>query len=188
MEFLTELWMPIVASAVLVFIVSSILHMALPIHKSDHDKLADEDALMAFMREQGIRPGSYMFPCPSSMKDMGSPEMIEKYKQGPVAWMTVLPSGPPQMGKSLVHWFLYSLLIGVFIAYIAWQGLEPGAEYMTVFRMTSAVGFLGYGVPALVDSIWKGQRIGVSLKFVFDGFIYCLAAAGAFSWLWPAAA
>ncbi len=57
-----------------------------------------------------------------------------------------------------------------------------------MFRFVSTAGFVGYGLPALVDTIWKGQRFGVALKFLFDGFVYCLAAAGAFAWLWPDAA
>ncbi len=188
MEFLTELWMPILASAVFVFVASSVLHMLLPIHKGDYQKLDEEAAITAFMREKGVQPGTYMFPNCASMKDLGSPEMIEKFEKGPVGWMTILPSGPPTMGKQLINWFLYTVLIGVSLAYVAWMSLEPGAEYMEVFRLTSTVGFLAYGVPALVDTVWKGQRLGVSLKFVFDGFVYCLAAAGAFAWLWPEAA
>ena len=36
------LWLPILLSAVIVFVASSIIHMALPIHKSDYRKLPDE--------------------------------------------------------------------------------------------------------------------------------------------------
>ncbi len=42
MAFLTELWLPILLSAVFVFIVSSIIHMALPIHKGDYGKLTNQ--------------------------------------------------------------------------------------------------------------------------------------------------
>ncbi len=35
MDFLTELWLAILLSAVFVFIVSSVIHMALPVHKND---------------------------------------------------------------------------------------------------------------------------------------------------------
>jgi hypothetical protein len=82
MDSLIALWLPILLSAVFVFIVSSILHMAIPIHKGDFSKLPDEDKLLAAMRTHGVVPGDYMFPCPTSMKDMASPEMTAKFKQG----------------------------------------------------------------------------------------------------------
>ncbi|MCH7746586.1 MAG: hypothetical protein E2P06_04350 [Acidobacteria bacterium] len=37
------LWMPILLSAVFVFVASSILHMVLPYHRSDFAKLPAED-------------------------------------------------------------------------------------------------------------------------------------------------
>ncbi len=69
---LTELWMPILASAALVFVASSIVHMVIPIHKNDFKKLPGEDKLLEAMRSAGVGQGAFMFPCPGSMKDMGS--------------------------------------------------------------------------------------------------------------------
>ena len=135
---LAELWFPILLSAVFVFVVSSILHMVIPIHKDDFAKLPGEEKLLDAMQSQNLQPGSYMFPCAESMKDMGTPEMIEKCNKGPVGIMTVTVSGPPAMGKYLSMWFIYSIIIGIFVAYIAGLGLERGAESMTVFRMTAA--------------------------------------------------
>ena len=42
---------------------------------------------------------------------MKSPAIVEKYKQGPVGMMTVLPSGSPVMAKFLGLWFVYCLII-----------------------------------------------------------------------------
>ena len=69
---LTELWFPILLSAVFVFLVSSILHMVIPIHKGDFKKMPGEDKVLEAMRSQNLQPGSYMFPCAESMKDMAS--------------------------------------------------------------------------------------------------------------------
>lgn len=186
MEFLGELWIPIVASAVLIFVVSSIVHMCLPIHCGDHAKLPDEEALMAAMRGQGLQSGSYMFPRSESMKDMCSPEMREKQTQGPSGYLTVLPPGPPAIGKSLVHWFLYTLVVGVFVAYLSHLALRGTVEFMRVFQFTGAAAFMAYGVASVVDSIWKGQSWGTSCKFVFDGLLYSLSTGACFAWLWPA--
>lgn len=187
MEFLAELWLPIVLSAVLVFVASSVLHMVLPIHRGDYRKLAGEEQVLESMRSAGVTPGTYMFPCPASMKDMASAGMIEKYRRGPVGFLTVVPSGAPGMGKNLVQWFLYSVLISLFVAYLAWNSLAPGAEYLAVFRIAGTIAVLAYGVAVLPDSIWKGTSWTITLKFVFDGVVYGLVTAGAFAGFWPAA-
>jgi hypothetical protein len=185
MTFLIELWLPIVVSAVLVFVASSLFHMVLPWHRGDVKKLGGEDELLASMRANNITPGSYMFPCPSSMKEMATPEMIDKYRQGPVGYMTVMPAGLPTIGKSLIQWFLSCLLIGVFVAYVAHHALEPGAKYYLVFRVTGSAAVLGYAIGALQDSIWKGQSWSITCKFLLDGVVYALLTAGGFAGFWP---
>lgn len=184
---LIDLWLPILLSAVFVFVASSILHMVLPIHRSDYRKLPGEDIVREAMRAGNVPPGAYMFPCADSMKDMGSPEMMEKYNEGPVGFMTVLPNGPPAMGKSLVQWFIYTILVGVFVGYVSAIGHARGAEYMAVFRIAGAVAILGYAVGAIPESIWKGQSWSTTGKFIFDGIVYGLVTAGTFGWLWPEA-
>ncbi|MEE9129274.1 MAG: hypothetical protein V3T84_04600 [Phycisphaerales bacterium] len=188
MAFLTELWLPILLSAVFVFIVSSVIHMALPIHKGDYKKMKNEVAVLEAMRANGIEPGAYMFPCAGSMKEMGSPEMVEKLKKGPVGWLTVVPPGGFNIGKSLVWWFVYSLIVGVLVAYVGWHGLGAGAGYLDVFQITGAAAVLGYAVGYFHESIWKGASWGTTAKFIFDGVAYSLVTAGTFGWLWPAPA
>jgi len=183
MEFLADLWLPIVLSAVFVFLVSSVLHMLVPLHKSDFEPLPNESEVLAAMREHGVGPGDYMFPHCDDMKALGSPEMLAKFEQGPVGNMTVLPPGPPAMGKALGQWFVYCLVISVFVAYVASFAVGAGADYMEVFRLTGTVAFLGYGVGAATNSIWKGVKWSSTWKFVFDGLLYALATAGTFGWL-----
>ncbi len=188
MQIVSDFWLAILVSTVVVFLVSSVLHMLLPIHKGDMAKLPQEPEIMAAIRQAGIQPGAYAFPFPGSMKEMGSPEMIAKYKQGPVGLLTVVPNSPPAMGKSLVQWFLFSILISIFVAYAAMIGLPHGADAMSVFRLTSAVAILGYGIGHLHESIWMGRSWTTTLKFIFDGVIYGLVTAGVFTFFWPAAA
>lgn len=185
MTFLAELWLPILVSAVFVFIVSSIIHMALPVHKSDLSKLKNEDAVLAAMREQGVAPGAYMFPCAASMKDMDSPEMREKLKLGPVGYLTVLPAGGFNLGASLIAWFLYCVAVGLFVAYVSWHALGAGAAYLEVFRISGTTAVLGYAIGHCQNSIWKGVSWGTTAKFIIDGVIYGLVTAGTFGWLWP---
>lgn len=183
--FITELWLPILLSAVFVFIASSIIHMALPLHKGDLKKLPGEDKILAEMRAQGLRPGAYMFPCPESMKELGSPEMIEKCRLGPVGLMNISPSGAPGMGKNLLEWFLYSLLISIFVAYIGEVALDRGAASMAVFRLVGTAAILAYATRSIPESIWHRQPWSITFKFAMDGVVYGLITGATFGWLWP---
>src|SRR5271169_4168274 len=95
---LAALWLPILLSAVIVFVASSVMHMLLPYHRTDYKQLPEEDKILATLRPAGLKPGLYFFPY-YTHKDMKSPAVQEKYKQGPVGLLTVFPSGPPNMPK-----------------------------------------------------------------------------------------
>jgi hypothetical protein len=181
---LTALWIPIVLAAVIVFIASSIMHMVLPYHKSDYRKLPDEDKLLPTLRAAGLTRGLYHFPF-CTHKEMKSPEIQEKYKQGPVGFMTIFPTGPVNMGKFLGLWFVYCLIIGFFTAYVTGRTVTQGANYLSVFRIAGTVAFMAYGLGGLANGIWKGQPWSMVLKECFDGLIYGLLTAGTFGWLWP---
>jgi F0F1-type ATP synthase assembly protein I len=182
---LTALWIPIVLSAVVVFIASSVIHMALKYHNSEYRQLPDEDAVLGSMRGGKIAPGFYSFPYAASMKEMGSPEMMKKYEQGPVGTANINPSGPPAMGKALGLWFVYTLVVGVFAGYLASRTLDAGAHYLQVFRIVGCSSFMAYSLAHLSDSIWKTKPWSMTLKHVFDGLVYALLTAGVFGWLWP---
>jgi hypothetical protein len=182
---LTALWLPIVVSAVLVFLASFILHMVLPYHRSDYAKLPAENDVLDALRDAKVAPGAYVFPHAPSPKEMASPEMQEKYGRGPVGMLLVAPSGPPAMTRNLIQWFVFCLWIGLFVAYVAGRTLGADAEYLTVFRLAGTIAFLGYASGDIVDSIWKLQSWKVTAKGVFDGLVYALLTAGAFGWLWP---
>jgi hypothetical protein len=181
---LATLWLPILLSAVIVFFASSIIHMLLPYHRSDYQKLPEEDSIRAALRAAGVKRGLYHFPY-CTHKDMKTPATIEKFKQGPVGMITVFRSGPPVMPKFLGMWFGYCLIISFFVAYLTGHTVAPGTSYLTVFRVAGTAAFLAYGLGNLSNSIWKGQPWSVTFKEVFDGLIYGLLTAGTFGWLWP---
>lgn len=97
-----SLWLAILVSAVAVFFVSWIIHMFLPYHRNDFDKLPDEEGVMDALRGFNLPEGDYHFPHCSGPKDMASEAFSEKMKKGPVGLMTVMKSGPPTMGKELM--------------------------------------------------------------------------------------
>jgi hypothetical protein len=182
---LSLLWLPILLSSVIVFLASSLIHMVLPWHKSDYPKMPNEDKVMDALRPLAIPPGDYMIPRPASSQDMRSPEFLEKMKKGPVVVMTVLPNGPMGMGKNLVQWFLYSLVVGVLGAYVAGRALPPGSPYLSVFRFVGVTAFIAYTVALWQMSIWYRRAWSSTIKATVDGLIYGLLTAGTFGWLWP---
>jgi hypothetical protein len=180
-----SLWIPILLSAVLVFLTSFLLHMVLRYHSSDYKKLPAEGDVLDALRKLNIPPGDYHFPRPDSMKAMKDPAFIEKHTKGPVGMMTIFKPGPPTMGAELFQWFLYSVLVGIFAAYVASRALEPGAPYLSVFRFAGTTAFLGYSVALMQNSIWYKRAWSATLKTMFDGLVYALLTAGVFGWLWP---
>jgi hypothetical protein len=182
---LTALWLPILLSAVAIFIASSIIHMVLKYHSSDYRQLPDENNVLATMREAKLSPGFYAFPYAADMKEMGTPEMMEKYNLGPMGTMNINPNGPPAMGKALGSWFAYTLVVGFFVAYIASRTLAPGTHYLQVFRVVGATAFMAYSFGHFSDGVWKQKPWSMTLKHVFDGLVYGLLTAGVFGWLWP---
>ena len=181
---LANLWLPIVLSTVIVFIVSSVMHTVLKYHNSDFHPLPNEENTRAALRAANLAPGMYVFPhC--THQNMKSPEMAEKYKQGPVGFLKVLPNGPPHLPKFLVQWFVFCLLVGFFVAYLTAHTVAPGAYYLKVFRVAGTTAFLAYGLGHISDGIWKAQGWSATIKEVFDGLVYALFTAGTFGWLWP---
>ncbi|HKI78041.1 MAG TPA: hypothetical protein VKA26_05840 [Ignavibacteriaceae bacterium] len=182
---LTALWLPIVVSAAAVFIVSSLIHTVLGYHNSDFGKLSDQDKFMDAVRPLNIAPGDYMVPnC--DPKERNSDSFKEKLKSGPVVLMTVYPNQEFKMGSSLVLWFIFSLVIGVFAAYISGHALSAGANYLSVFRFAGCTAFASYSLAVFPQSIWYKTSWKTTFKNVFDGLVYALVTAGVFGWLWPA--
>jgi hypothetical protein len=182
---LVALWLPILLSAILVFVVSAIIHMASLWHKNDYSALPDEERFRAAVGALDIPPGDYMVPRAGSREEMKSSAFGEKTVQGPNVVMTVLPRGPFSMGRNLVMWFIYLLVTSTLAAYVVGRAVPPGAEYMHVFQLISAVAFIGYSVALWQLSIWYRRAWSVTLKATVDGLIYGFLTAGIFGWLWP---
>jgi hypothetical protein len=182
---LGALWLPILLSAVIVFLASSIIHMASPWHKGDYPGVPNEASVRDALRALAIPPGDYMVPRPSSREEMRSPEFAEKLKKGPVMVLTVIPNGPMSMGRNLLLWFLYLAIVSFFAAYVAGRALPVGAQYLRVFRFAGVAAFLGYAVALWQMSIWYRRAWSTTIKATVDGLIYALLTAGTFGWLWP---
>lgn len=183
------LWIPIVLSAVAVFVVSSIIHMALdaviPWHKNDYREVPNQDAVMNALRPFAIAPGDYMLPRAGSMEVMRTPEFMEKLNKGPKIVMTVMPNGMTGMGRNLGFWFVYLVAVNTFAAYVTGRALPPGAEYLQVFRFAATTAFMGFSLALWQASIWYQRSLGTTIRSTIDGLIFALITGGIFGYFWP---
>ena len=183
---IASLWLPVLLSAVLVFVASSVIHMLLTYHVADAGPVPDQKKAADALRGLEIPPGDYAIPRASSMKEMNTPEFAEQLKRGPVVFLTVLPDGLLNVGRSLAQWFVYCVIVGAVAGYAAGVTLAPGADYGLVFRVVGTVAFAGYALALPQSTIWWYRSWRFTLTTMFDGVIYALLTAGAFGWLWPA--
>jgi hypothetical protein len=181
---LAALWLPILLSAVLVFVASSIIHMVTRWHAKDFRKLAAEDAVMDALRPFGLAPGDYVAPLPDSMAHMSSAEFKSKQSRGPNFMLTVL-GADNSIPRNLLKWFVYSIVVAAFAAYAASIALPAGAPYLAVFRVTSTVALAGYALALWQSWIWYSRGLGYTVRTTIDGLVYALLTGGAFGWLWP---
>jgi hypothetical protein len=181
-----SLWLPVVVSAVAVWLVSAVLHMVLKYHRADYKRLASEDAVGPALRSAASGPGVYYIPY-CEMSEMKDPAVLKRYEEGPVAFLTVMRNGPPNMGKALGLWFLMCFLISFVTGYVARHALDPGAVGMEVLRLTGTVAFVGYGFGYFHDSIWQGIPWSNSLRGLLDAAIYALVTGLVFQFFWPSA-
>jgi hypothetical protein len=180
-----SLWLPILISAVIVFLASSIIHMGPFWHRGDFPAMPREADVLSALRPLAIPPGDYMLPRAGNMKTYKSPEFIEKLKAGPVAIVTVMPNGPIDMRRNLAQWFVFLLVVGMMVALVTSHTLPPGTPYPRVFKVAAAVAFAAYSLALAELSIWYRRSWTLTLKGALDGLIYGLLTGGTFGCLWP---
>ena len=181
----SQLVLPILLSAVAVFIASTVIHVGIKWHNVDYKKLPNEDEVSAAIRRQSPPPGQYIFPHCLEGQDKNSPEMKAKFVAGPNGVMFLRPNGEMQIGPFLGKWFLYTVIISALAAYLARATLPTAATYLGVFQVVGAATWLAYAWQGPSDSIWKGQPWAVTIRHMVDGLVYACLTAGIFGWLWP---
>jgi len=185
MSSIASMWLPTLASAVAVFIASSIIHMVLPWHKNDYPRLPNEDAVMDALRPLAIPPGEYMVPRPPSREALGSPEFVARANRGPVFILTMMPNGMISMGKNLAQWFLFLLVVSGFAGHIAMRAMTPPTTHYRIFHTVGLSAFMGYSFALWTMSIWYRRPWTTTIKATVDGLIYAVITAEIFAVLWP---
>ncbi len=145
-----------ILGAVVVFLMSSIFHMATHLGEVGVQALPNEEGVLAAMRSSIHEPGFYFFPEPNMAPGRSKEQMqadsaayLAKYKEGPTGILIYSPGGVElQFGKLLVYQFLFGLA-GSFLA--SWiLGVTAGAT--------------SYGTRALI----------VVAAALFGGIVYTL--------------
>jgi hypothetical protein len=182
---LLSLWLPIVLSAVIAFLASWLLHMIVGHHAGDMRQLPQEDALLDALRSAQVAPGDYMAPHISSPSEMRDPKFLEKKRRGPTVALTLTGGSEMSLGKPLAQWFVYLLVVMLLSGYVASRTLPMGAPYLEVFRVIGTVAFMALALGQPHQSIWWQRQWSSTIKYMIDGLVYALLAAGVFGWLWP---
>jgi len=178
---ITTLWLPILVSAVVSFIAGSVIWMFMPWHKTEWKKTPDEEAVRAALK--GCPPGMYTVPNSKDPSEFKNSDMQKKLVDGPQGFITIVPSGMPKMGAKLVMMFAYNLVVAIVCAYFVSRTLEPGAEYLAIFRISGTLAFVAYGMAYVQESVWFGRKWSSTAMSFLDALIYGLLTGGVFGWL-----
>ncbi len=181
---LASLWLPVLLSAIVVFLASWMVHMLLPHHRVDYLKLPQEDAVLDALRALDIPSGQYLAPFVTTAAQMKEPAYVEKRKRGAI-FLTLMAGPDPGMGKPLLQWFIYLLVISLTVAFLAGEVIGAGAPYPAVFKFVCVAALLAYVLGHPHQSIWFRQSWRATCNYAVDGLIYSLLTAGVFGWLWP---
>lgn len=179
-----SLLLPIVVSAIAVFVLTMIIHMT-PWHRSDHIKLPDEDGVMQALRPFNIPPNDYVVPHPGTGDYMKSPEYDAKRAAGPVMIVTVAPSGPWKIGKMMGLWLLFAVVVSASVACVVGTIVPPGGHTHAVFHYVAVITFLTYAMGAAPLSIWYNRKWSTTFRNAVDALLYALATGWILSMMWP---
>jgi hypothetical protein len=182
---LVDLWLPILVSAIVVFIASALSHMVLTYHRTDLRAVPAEAEVMEALRKFGIPPGDYVMPHAPGPEALKSPAYQEKLSRGPVMTATVMKNGPLTLHTQLMQWFVFCIVVGILAAYVAGRAAGPGTEYLVVFRFAGTTAFIAYCASQWSDTIWYKRSWMTAFKNTIDGLVYGLLTGGTFGWLWP---
>ncbi|NKF24134.1 hypothetical protein [Solimonas marina] len=179
------LWLPVLLSAVGVFVASSFVHMVFRWHNADYRPLPNEDEVSALLRRAGAAPGQYVLPYCADMKQLQSAPMQERFAAGPNGLLILRGNGPVNMGRQLGLWLLLTLLVSLIVAAVASAALPLGAIRHQVFHVCALIALAAYACGSISDGIWKGHPWRAVVKDLVDALIYAVVTGACFAWLWP---
>ncbi len=178
------LWLPIVLSGVIVLIGSAAVWMLLKYEGAQWKPIEGEDQLRDAVRKLNLpAPGQYMFP--HGMGREGMAAAMKKMEQGPNGILLLTKPRKFSMTSQLVQSLIYYLVVSSFVAYVASHALPAGVDYLRVFQVVGATGFMAYGFALVPEAIWFGRTWKSVTMSLISALIYGCLTAGTFGWLWP---
>nr|WP_315469727.1 hypothetical protein [uncultured Undibacterium sp.] len=182
---LLNLWLPILVTAIGVFVASSLIHMVFKWHNSEYRPLPNEDDVRKVLNSAKLEAGLYSTPHCTDMKEIESEAMQQKFREGPVALITLRTPGAPAMGQYLTQWFILNLVIAGLGGLLALQAYGLHANPAVAGHFVGIFSLIAYGCGTVQESIWMGRPWSASLKNLLDALIYGTVSAIAFWQLWP---
>jgi hypothetical protein len=149
--------------SVIVFLMSSIFHMATRLGEAGIQNLPNEDAVEAALRSSIHEPGFYFFPG-ANMTPGRSKEQVEadneaqlaKWKEGPTGILIYSPGGVElQFGKMLVYQFLFGLVGALMLAWVL-AVTASATSYGTRVQIVTVAALFGGIVYTLPYWNWYG--------------------------------
>jgi hypothetical protein len=183
MELLSQLWLPIIVSAVAVWVASAVAWMALPHHKKDWRPMPDEAAFFRAFDSLKFPPGNYGFPDCKDKAKRNDPEVKRRWEAGEMGLLSIW--GKMSMGRNMVVTFIVYLAISFFVAYIGAAAVKPGATFSQAFQVLGAAGVLAYAFSHIPGSVWFNHYPRAILMCVLDGIVYGLITGAVFAAMWP---
>ena len=185
MEFLTELWLPILINGVVLFILSFLAWVILPHHFNDFKRVPDEQIFMDAIRDLKLPTGNYMFPYADCKADQGKPEFAERYKAGPRGTIQIFEM--PNMGINMAKTVVFFLVTSALIAYVTYAACPPTAEnqFIKVWQIAGTIGILVHASSGVLNGIWFKRKVFTDC---IDGVVYGLVLGLIFAALWPVTA
>ena len=187
MQFLMELWVPILIASGLCLALSVFAYGVLPHHEHEHRRLSTEQELLDALRRNMPAPGLYAFPYRGIRgANTTRADVAANLVRGPVGYVAIGAAGPPRFFGPLAQYFLFFVIVSTLTAYVAAHaGLKDGAHFPAVFRITGTVASMAFVLGAMPQCIWFHRPWrSWALQFI-DGLACGLATGAVFGWFWP---
>lgn len=185
MNELAGLAFPIFVSAFAVLGANCVVRILIMQRLQTWKTLPEEDETIEQLQKCGTGPGLYVFPGTHSRSSSAAEESRQqRMESGP--WGTLnVRARQPNIGRALLQSLTFCLITSVSIGYLGTLALDPGDDFLAVFRVIGTAGILAYAFGGIPDAIWWGLDFRSTLINVAGGVVYGLITGIVFGILWP---
>ena len=185
MQFLVELWVPILVSVALCFIGSAVSWMVLPFHRHEWHRLPTEPGVLDALRQEMPSPGRYNFPFTMDGQNTERADVKASLEGGPIGFLTIAPPGVTPMWTMLGQMIVFYTIVTTLTAYVAWGSLRINSPYTAVFKLVGIVSAMAYVMGSAPESIWFARPWRHWIVQALEGIVFGVITAEVFAQLWP---